>query len=261
MTIIIDGTTGVPVSPVTGTLAVGNGGTGGTTSTGTGAVVLATSPALTTPQLGTPQSGVLTSCTGLPMATGLSDIAAQTVVQIPNADATNFGSASKGWNLYGKTLFLGAYKFQGGVFQIYNQAGTLKSAFSSEGAGNALGNFWGQISGATNSVTVIPTGTDSSTAMAGGGKIGSAATNSYIFNTNAQVPANTPPPMVAVGYNDTGTAIIAIINLGSRNVNGVTQFRWELNCYVASSGAAFALTTANIGSGKFINFQIQGYLV
>ena len=28
MTIIIDGTTGVPVSPVTGTLAVANGGTG-----------------------------------------------------------------------------------------------------------------------------------------------------------------------------------------------------------------------------------------
>ena len=37
MTIIIDGTTGVPVSPVTGTLAVLNGGTGVTTKTGTDA--------------------------------------------------------------------------------------------------------------------------------------------------------------------------------------------------------------------------------
>ena len=49
MTIIIDGTTGVPVSPVTGTLAVLNGGTGVTTSTGSGANVLGTSPTLTTP--------------------------------------------------------------------------------------------------------------------------------------------------------------------------------------------------------------------
>lgn len=47
-----------------GTLAVANGGTGGTTSTGTGAVVLATSPTLVTPLLGTPTSGVLTNCTG-----------------------------------------------------------------------------------------------------------------------------------------------------------------------------------------------------
>ena len=47
MTIIIDGTTGVPVSPVTGTLAVLNGGTGVTTKTGTGAVVLGTSPTIT----------------------------------------------------------------------------------------------------------------------------------------------------------------------------------------------------------------------
>ena len=49
MTIIISGDTGVPVSPVTGTLAVANGGTGVTTSTGTGANVLGTSPTLTTP--------------------------------------------------------------------------------------------------------------------------------------------------------------------------------------------------------------------
>ena len=47
MTIIISGDTGVPVSPVTGTLAVLNGGTGVTTSTGSGANVLGTSPTIT----------------------------------------------------------------------------------------------------------------------------------------------------------------------------------------------------------------------
>jgi hypothetical protein len=44
-------------------LPVASGGTGSTTSTGSGAVVLATSPTLVTPVLGTPTSGTLTNCT------------------------------------------------------------------------------------------------------------------------------------------------------------------------------------------------------
>ena len=47
MALILDGTTGVPVTTVTGTLPVANGGTGVTTKTGTGAVVLGTSPTIT----------------------------------------------------------------------------------------------------------------------------------------------------------------------------------------------------------------------
>jgi hypothetical protein len=59
---------------VSGSLPVANGGTGVTTSTGSGANVLATSPVLVTPQLGTPTSGTLTSCTGLPLTTGVTGI-------------------------------------------------------------------------------------------------------------------------------------------------------------------------------------------
>jgi hypothetical protein len=43
-------------------------------STGTGVFVRATSPTLVTPVLGTPTSGTLTSCTGLPIATGVSGL-------------------------------------------------------------------------------------------------------------------------------------------------------------------------------------------
>ncbi len=73
------GTTGLTPSTATsgavtlaGTLNVANGGTGVTTSTGTGSVVLSTSPTLVTPLLGTPTSGTLTNCTGLPLATGVT---------------------------------------------------------------------------------------------------------------------------------------------------------------------------------------------
>ena len=57
---------------ISGTLPVANGGTGVTSSTGSGANALATSPTLVTPLLGTPTSGVLTSCTGLPLTTGVT---------------------------------------------------------------------------------------------------------------------------------------------------------------------------------------------
>jgi len=64
------GTTGFTPSTATtgavtlsGTLAVANGGTGVTSSTGTGSVVLSTSPTLVTPNLGTPASGVLSNTT------------------------------------------------------------------------------------------------------------------------------------------------------------------------------------------------------
>ena len=55
------------------------GGTGALsilTNTGSGNNVLATSPTLVTPILGTPTSGTLTNCTGLPVSTGLSGLAA-----------------------------------------------------------------------------------------------------------------------------------------------------------------------------------------
>jgi len=55
---------------ITGTLPVANGGSGVTSSTGTGSVVLSNSPTLVTPALGTPASGVATNLTGT--ASGLT---------------------------------------------------------------------------------------------------------------------------------------------------------------------------------------------
>ena len=68
---VMTNVTGLPiVAGTTGTLSVARGGTGVTTSTGTGNVVLSSSPTLVTPALGTPSSAVLTNATGLPILAG-----------------------------------------------------------------------------------------------------------------------------------------------------------------------------------------------
>jgi hypothetical protein len=91
---VMTNVTGLPLSTgITGTLGVSNGGTGVTTSTGSGANVLGTSPTLVTPVLGTPTSGTLTSCTGLPISTGVSGLATGVATFLATPTSANLAAA------------------------------------------------------------------------------------------------------------------------------------------------------------------------
>ena len=86
------GTTGLTPNTATsgavtlsGTLAVANGGTGVTTSTGAGSVVLSSFPTLVSPALGTPVSGVMSNVTGLPVSTGLAGTGTGVTTALGNA--------------------------------------------------------------------------------------------------------------------------------------------------------------------------------
>lgn len=105
------GTTGAVT--LAGTLAVANGGTGVTTSTGTGSTVLSTSPILVTPLLGTPTSGTLTNCTGYTFA----NIASKptTISGFGITDAPTFS---------GNNAFTGANTFTNSTGQVFRQAAT-----------------------------------------------------------------------------------------------------------------------------------------
>lgn len=61
--------------------------------TGTGAAVFATSPTLVTPLLGTPTSGTLTNCTGLPISTGVSGLAANVATALATPSSANLAAA------------------------------------------------------------------------------------------------------------------------------------------------------------------------
>ena len=96
-------------------LAVAQGGTGGTTSTGSGAVVFATSPALVTPALGTPASGVMTNVTG-------------TAVNLSAGSLTTGATAGTAWTVTQSSTKLNfAY---GGtvVFSIDSSGNTIAKA-------------------------------------------------------------------------------------------------------------------------------------
>lgn len=66
--------------------------------TGTGVLVFATSPTLVTPLLGTPTSGVLTNCTGLPIAGGgtgqTTAYAANDALHVKGADIASAGTTN-----------------------------------------------------------------------------------------------------------------------------------------------------------------------
>jgi hypothetical protein len=64
-----------------------------TDETGSGALVFATSPTLTTPNIGTPSAGTLTNCTGLPVSTGISGLAANVATFLATPSSSNLAAA------------------------------------------------------------------------------------------------------------------------------------------------------------------------
>jgi len=73
--------------------------------TGSGSLVFATSPTLVTPLLGTPTSGVLTSCTGLPISTGVAGLGTGIATFLTTPSSANLAAAMTDESGSGALLF------------------------------------------------------------------------------------------------------------------------------------------------------------
>lgn len=248
-------------------VAVNSGGTAletlGTT-TGTGNVVLATSPTinsptLVTPVLGTPSSGTLTSCTGLPISTGVaglgSNVATALAVNVGSSGAfvTNggaLGTPSSGTvtNLTGTASIningtVGATTPTTGAFTTVSASGVFTGPDGTAGAPtysfSSSGNSDnGMYLSAANEVSWATSGTKRLTLTSDGRLYGTALHNnagSVTGTTNQYIASGTYTPTATNLVNISSTTTYACQWL---RVGNVVTVSGRIDIYTAATGTA-----------------------
>jgi hypothetical protein len=200
-----------------------------TDETGTGLLVFATSPTLTTPILGTPTSGTLTNCTGLPIATGVSGLAANVATFLATPSSANLAAAltdetGTGANVFANTptlvtpvigaatgTSLALTSFLSTVGSIINNGGTGKVGYAA-GAG-------GTVTQATSKSTGVTLSKQSGQITMNAAALNASTTVSFVL-TNTIIEAN---DVLILNHVSAGTAgaytLNAQVSAGSASIN------------------------------------------
>jgi hypothetical protein len=211
-----------------------------TDETGTGSLVFATSPTLVTPALGTPSSGTLTSCTGLPLSTGVTG-----TLPIANG-GTGQTTASTAFNALSPITSVGDLILGTGV----NTAGRLAiGANSYVLTSDGTTASWAAPSGGVSTFSAGTTGFTPNTATTGavtlGGTLGTSngGTGLTSFATNGAVYATSTSALT------TGTLPVASGGSGATTLTGVLYGNGS-SAFTAATGSEIATA---IGSTAVTN--------
>jgi hypothetical protein len=201
-----------------------------TDETGTGLLVFATSPTLITPILGVPTSGTLTNCTGLPIATGVSGLAANVATFLATPSSANLAAALTDETGTGAAVFANTPTLVTPV--IGAATGTSLST-----TGNQVISGTGKQGYATGSGGVVTQLTDKTTAVT------LSKSTGQITLTAAALAAST-----TVSFTLTNTVIEAGDILVMNHISGGTAGSYLLNAQSAAGSASINVRNISLGS-------------
>jgi hypothetical protein len=235
------------------TIDVAHGGTGVTSSTGSGSLVLSTSPTLVTPILGIPTSVTLTNGTGLPISTGVSGLGSGVATFLATPSSSNLATAMTDETGSGALVFANTPTLVTPVIGAATGTSLSLSGNLSASAGTFSTTL--SVTGATtlgNTLFVTGAGTFSSTLSAGATTVaslatplitgGSATTSSITYKTTTGVGTATADHIFQVGNNG-GTEALRITNAGNVGVGTATPTaKFEVNNGTSSNVTGINLT-------------------
>ena len=229
-------------------------------TTGSGSIVLATSPTLVTPALGTPTAGVLTSCSGLPVSTGISGLGNNVAAFLAIPSSENLAAAVSPKTGTGALVFAGSPTLNAPTLGAASATSINKVGITTPANGATITVVDGKTFTCSNTLTF--TGTDN-ISVAFGTVTGTVA---MLGTANAFTGANTftnvtgqtfryssssHDGIIIQGRNGGINTYAATFTTAELSANRTITFPNETGTVVTTASVCAAITECTIDGGTF----------